>query len=133
MGTSLTKTDIQQFLINLGQKINRHLQIYLLGGSALCLLGSQRNTRDIDFVQPIGTDNLRTLIEQFAESQHIDIELIDFSEFIPIPPNADERHLKIGDFGLLEIFIFDPHSIVLSKVARGFKNDFKFLIQNGHV
>ena len=48
---------IRAFLSALGNRYSRPAQLYLLGGSALCLLGSPRPTVDIDYV---GDDLKRT-------------------------------------------------------------------------
>ena len=43
--------------------------------------------------------------------------------FIPIPPDAEKRHLFVGRYGLIDVFIFDPYTIALSKIDRGFSSD----------
>ena len=55
-------------------------------------------------------------------------------EFIPIPAKAEERHRFIGRYGNVSVHIFDPCSIALSKLDRGFEADIEdvvFLIQRG--
>jgi hypothetical protein len=42
----------------------------------------------------------------------------------------------IGRFGLLEVYLFDPYSIALSKIVRGFESDLEdvlFLLRTGAI
>ena len=48
----------------------------------------------------------------------------------------EERIIRIGTFGNLEVFVADPYSIALSKLDRGFDTDLAnivFLIRTGHL
>ena len=40
-----------------------------------------------------------------------------------MPAGADNRHILIGSFGNLQVFVFDPYSVALSKLDRGFDSD----------
>ena len=44
----LTAADIEAFLLRLGERIPQTTTLYLVGGSAMCLLGSPRRTLDND-------------------------------------------------------------------------------------
>lgn len=44
----LDSTNIRSFLERLGERYPGRGTLYLLGGSALCLLGNPRQTKDID-------------------------------------------------------------------------------------
>ena len=51
-------------------------------------------------------------------------------------PGNENRIIRIGLFGNLEVFVADPYSIALSKLDRGLDTDFDdlvFLVQNKHV
>ena len=45
----VTSIALQQFLKKLGEQFPHPAKFYLLGGSALCLLGSPRETLDVDY------------------------------------------------------------------------------------
>jgi len=63
----------------------------------------------------------------------IGIDPIPFDEFIPLPSGAEMRHRLVGQYGKLTVYVFDPYSIALSKVERGFKTDIEdvsFLLRN---
>jgi len=110
---------------------------YLLGGSALLLLGSPRETLDVDYMvepAPEADARLRLALETLATELQLDLELISIGEFIPLPPQARERRRLVGRYGQLEVCIFDLYSIALSKVARGFESDLEdvvFMLHQG--
>jgi hypothetical protein len=45
------------------------------------------------------------------------------AEFIPLPPEAQQRRRFVGRYGQVDVYIFDLYSIALSKIARGFESD----------
>ena len=62
------------------------------------------------------------------------VEIIPIDEFIPLPSNAAARHQNVEKFGSIEVYIYDPYSISLSKLARGFNTDIQdvlFLLRRG--
>jgi hypothetical protein len=128
---------IQIFLKNLGKRYPTAAQLYLLGGSALCLLGSPRPTIDIDFVaDDLKKDDLQYAMEEIASEMGLTVEAVPIDRFIPIPHGSDKRNLHFGRFGKIDVYIFDPYSIALSKVDRGFDtdlDDIAFLVKKGHV
>jgi hypothetical protein len=126
-------------LARLGERCEQETRLYLLGGSALGLLGSPRETLDIDYtaeVSPEMAPVFRETLTQLADEFHLDLEEVPLAEFVPLPPLAHERHRLIGRFGLLEVYLFDPYSIALSKLARGFESDLEdvlFLLRTGAI
>ena len=116
-------------------------ELYLIGGAALCLLGNPRTTLDLDFVgndlptaaeRTLGT--LRGELEKLADELQIEVEAVPLEQFIPVPLDAHLRHCLIGQFGALQVFVFDPYSIALSKLDRGLPTDLQdieFLLQQG--
>lgn len=53
-----------------------------------------------------------------------------------MPQGSEQRLIRIGQFGNLEIHVADPYSIALSKLDRGTDTDLDdlvFLIQNHHI
>ena len=130
-------TEIQSILQNIGARVPSASQLILVGGSALALLGSPRLTIDIDFwgddVQP---SDLHKAIMQVAKDLKIYIEPVPLERFIPLPKGNEERIIRIGQFGNLEIFVADPYSIALSKLDRGADTDLDdivFLINTKHI
>jgi hypothetical protein len=127
----LTDADIRAFLARLGERFDHRAALYLLGGSALILLGSPRPTVDLDYVGsdlPAQRDELHSMIHQVADDMRIQVEALPFREFIPLPQEAERRHIKIGQFGKLTVYVFDPYSIALSKIERGFESDLEDVV-----
>lgn len=128
--------NLEKLFAAVGARLTQTATLHVLGGSALILLGSSRRTRDFDFVgndlphrEP---DELRDLLDEVAAEMKIGIEAIPFDEFVPVPRDAETRHRHIGQSGKLTVYVFDPYSIALSKIERGFKTDLedvRFLIR----
>ena len=127
----VTATNLESFLQHLGERWPGPVTLYLLGGSALCLLGSPRVTLDVDYmVEVVEKDAARfqAVLTELATEMQLDLEDVPLAEFIPLPPGAWERRCAIGRFGQLEVYIFDPYSIALSKIARGFEADIEDVV-----
>lgn len=131
---TITADDIRTFLKKLGERYPHSGTLYLLGGGAICLLGNPRPTVDLDYAADFSSTDaqLREAMQAVAKEMDLDLEDVTFKEFIPLPNGANQRHRRIGQFGQLEVYVFDPYSIALSKVARGFETDMEdvvFLLQ----
>ncbi len=130
----VTKKALIRFFGSLGEKLEYSVSINLLGGSALFLLGSPRETLDVDCLSRPLSNDLERIISEFAEKHKLDVEIVPLDEFIPLPSGTENRHILFGEFGQLRVFIFDLYSIALSKIARGFDadlEDVQFLLKNG--
>ncbi len=133
----VTSEALQAFWKRLSERYASRGVFYLLGGSALLLLGSPRETRDVDYLvepAPEADADLRSALDALATELKLDLELVSLSEFIPLPPQAHERRRLIGRYGQLEVYIFDLYSIALSKIARGFESDLEdvvFMLRQG--
>lgn len=125
----MDNTEIQSVLQILGERVPPSSRLLLVGGSALVLLGSPRLTIDIDFIgDDVSPSDLDKIIMQVARELRIYVEPIAMQRFIPVPDGSDERTIRIGQFGNLEVFVADPYSIALSKLDRGFDTDFDDMI-----
>lgn len=128
---SLTDHEIRQFLERLGSRYPQPATIYLLGGSALCFLGNPRRTADIDYTTPFSarsSTELEVMINKLAQEMHIELESVPIETFIPLPEGSEQRHYWIGQFGNLAVYLFDPYSIALSKLSRGFETDLQDVV-----
>jgi hypothetical protein len=132
----LTTADVEAFLHRLGERYLQQISLYIIGGAALSLLGSQRRTLDIDYVGsdlPSKDDVLAMTIRTLATEMKIEVEGVPLDQFIPIPQGAALRHRLVGRYGALTAYVFDPYSIAISKIDRGFEIDLQdvvFLIRN---
>ena len=133
----VSKQAIQDFLQQLGARYPKPATLHLLGGSALILLGSSRETLDIDYVgDDLQKDNFQLVIEEVANELGLDTEPVPIERFVPLPEGNEQRGIHIGQFGNVDVFIFDPYSIALSKLDRGSDRDLDdivFLIQHNQI
>ena len=133
----VTSVALDAFFRRLGESTASPAAIYLLGGSALCLLGSPRETLDIDYTfesQAEISQSFQQVLEQLGDEMQLDLEPVPLGEFIPLPPGAFERRRLVGRYGNLDVYIFDLYSIALSKISRGFEadiDDVLFLLKLG--
>jgi hypothetical protein len=125
----VTKETLEQFLQKLGEDIPINLSFYLIGGSALILLGASRETIDIDYLLDENTDrNIQKILMDISNEMELDLEYVPLDKFIPLPAKASERHHLIGHYGKVDVYVFDPYSIALSKLDRGFESDIEDVI-----
>ena len=135
----VTSQAVLQLVEQFGRRAQEPVRLYLLGGSAMLLLGSPRATKDIDYDLDVGeADNeaIQRILGDLAGELRLDIEFVPLAEFVPLPPGFVDRHRLIGRFGMVELFVFDPYSLALSKIARGFEadlEDVRFLHRTGIV
>jgi len=112
----VTSVNLRAFLQRLGERYPDPATIYLLGGSALCLLGSPRATLDVDYAFEIAPEDkarFQAALAALAAEMRLDLEDVPLDEFVPLPPGARERRRTVGRFGQLEVYIFDLYSIAL--------------------
>lgn len=127
----VTLATLQTFLQHLGERYRGAGAFYLLGGCALRLLGSPRTTVDLDYTFELAagsSEQFRTLVAEVASAVGLDVDEVPLAEFIPLPPQARERRRLVGQYGQLEVYIYDLYSIALSKTARGFEADLEDVI-----
>jgi hypothetical protein len=128
---SVTDAEIRDFLLRLGEKYLKPAKLYLLGGGALRFLGSSRRTVDIDFKLETAAsrrDELIEVVETLANELQLELEIVPIEEFIPLPEGVQSRHQRVEQFGTVEVYIYDPYSIALSKIARGFEADLQDVV-----
>jgi hypothetical protein len=133
----VTSAALIEFLSRLGEHSPRDTVFYILGGSALSILGNPRQTLDIDYTTELQGENQEAfsrLVDQMAAQLHLDVEAVPIEEFVPLPPGASARRRYIGSYGNLEVYVFDLYTIALSKISRGFESDLEdvlFLLRQG--
>jgi hypothetical protein len=129
--------ELQTILQSMGERVPPSSRLVLVGGSALTLLGSLRPTIDIDFVgDDIHPNKLHQSIMQIAKEMKIHVEPVPIERFVPLPQGSEERSIRVGQFGNLEVYVADPYSIAFSKLDRGFDTDFEdivFLVRHNFI
>lgn len=133
----MDKTKLESILTILGEQVPSGSRLFLLGGSALTLLGSPRPSLDIDFWgDDVNPNELHQIILNKAKEIKLQIDAVPIERFIPLPEGNEKRSIYIGQFANLEIYVIDPYSIAFSKIDRGLFTDFDdivFLIKNNHI
>lgn len=133
----MDKTKLEAILNILGKQVPSNSQLFLLGGSALTLLGSPRQSLDIDFFgDDVNPNKLHQTILEKAKELKLQIDAVPLDHFIPLPEGNENRNIYIGQYANLEIYVIDPYSIAFSKVDRGLFTDFDdilFLIKNNYI
>ena len=133
----VTRDVLHSFLQRLGERFPGAGSFYLVGGSALCLLGNPRATVDVDYTYEVGAgsaEQLETTVAELAAEMQLHVDEVPLAEFVPLPPQARERRRLVGHYGQLDVYIYDLYSIALSKIARGFEADLEdvmFLLREG--
>ena len=125
----MDNTEIRSILHTLGERVPPSSRLLLVGGSALIQLGSPRLKIDIDFVgDNVSPTELDQILVQAAKELKLYVEPVPIEQFVPMPAGSDERTIRIGQFGNMEVFVADPYVIALSKLNRAFDPDFDDLI-----
>lgn len=126
MADRVTAEQLDAFFIQLNKLYSRPATVYLLGGTALALLGSSRPTLDIDYVGtdiPERWDELQRSIHAVAAEMGLDLEAVPFDKMVPLPSGHAQRHILYRAYGHIRVFVFDPLAIALGKIERGTESD----------
>jgi hypothetical protein len=67
----------------LGEEISAPTKFFLVGGSALCLLGSPRETLDIDYFIDGENAEAEHSLKGLSTELKLDLESVPLKEFIP--------------------------------------------------
>jgi len=115
----VTPHTLNEFLTRLGERYSNPANLYLLGGSALLLLGTLRQTLDIDYTTDLNPQQqaLETTMNELAAQYRLDVEAVPIAEFVPLPTGAETRRYFIGRFGQVDVYIYDLYTIALSKIG----------------
>ncbi|MFQ5686368.1 MAG: DUF6036 family nucleotidyltransferase [Candidatus Scalindua sp.] len=114
------KLYIDLFFKRLAELIEEDIDIYLLGGCALILLGATRTTQDIDFEIKGASDETIERIQQFCNDENIPV---NFSEdvgkwgMVSINSNRSTT-LPYCSFGRIKVRILDPFDMIIGKIER---------------
>lgn len=138
MRPNVGKSQIEDFLKNLGRAFRKQGRLYLVGGAALVHLGVRTgSTDDIDIeIRSANEDEMSESIRRLKDSMKVNVEFASPGDFIPIPSQWETNAKYVGRYGSIDVFYFDFYSIALSKIERGSTkdiNDVKLLIQHSSI
>lgn len=131
MADQISAAKLEAFFQELGKRYPKSAMLYLLGGGALILLGSSRNTLDVDYIgidiPGLWTDLQRTIAELAIEME-MKVEAVPYDEMIPPLPNSIARQIPIGMYGNVQVVVIDPYAMALGKLDRGFPTDLEDIV-----
>lgn len=106
---AISAEHIHQFLAELAARYTRPATLLLLGGGALCLLGSERPTADIDYVgDDLRKNELQQIIDQLAEELQLIIDPVPISQFVPIPATQIDGGYRLAGSARLQSMSWTP-------------------------
>ncbi|MFV1975693.1 MAG: DUF6036 family nucleotidyltransferase [Candidatus Scalindua sp.] len=114
------KEDIELFFKKLSEFIKEEIEVYLLGGCALIVLGASRTTQDIDFEIRGASDETTERIQQFCNDENIPVNFSEDVGMWGMISINDDRHtsLPYGNFGKINVKILDPFDMSIGKIER---------------
>lgn len=125
--------------------LNRNIEFYALGGTAMVLAGIKPSTRDIDFLTTLNQSEIKEVFEKMGLEEIDDSPLcnkwkfnkkrldIFFSNYnmimgFPLIENWKELSFLHKELRKAKIFILDWEDIISTKLARGELRDFEDII-----
>ena len=111
----------------LGRAFPHPARLYLTGSAALVMAGV-RESVDVDYfcaLDPAWEGQFAAVVRDSKERLQIKLELVSPGDFIPLPEGWDGRSRFVGRFGSIDVFLFDPYSIALTKLLRGTTADLR--------
>lgn len=131
MADHISPATLEAFFQELGKRYPMPATLYLLGGGALILLGSSRNTLDVDYVGidiPALWTDLQQTIAELALEMEIKIEAVPYNEMIPPLRDSAARQIPVGIYGNVQVVVIDPYAMALGKLDRGFPTDLEDIV-----
>jgi len=114
---------IRRFMHALGNEAGVDARVYFTGGATAVLYGWRASTIDVDIKIVPESDRLYRAIPQIKENLHINVELASPLDFIPVPPEWEDRSPYIGRAGNIAYHHFELYAQALAKVERGHAQD----------
>ncbi|MCE9635461.1 MAG: hypothetical protein K8T90_07125 [Planctomycetes bacterium] len=126
MREDIDRERLRVFLDALGRTFRRPARLYLTAGEGMVWRGLRESTRDIDVAYDVALEHhdawIRAIVE-LKERLNVNVEEASPGDFVPLPPGSADRAEFIGRFGEVDVFLFDPYSIALSKLDRASSRD----------
>lgn len=142
------KSEIEELdsLTTLLASLNKDIEIYAIGGTAMVLAGHKPSTRDIDFLTTLKQEDIKNIftsinLEEIDDSplcnkwrfngKRLDI-FYDGSGMImgfPLINGRKENSKLLSQKRKVKVFILDWEDIISTKLARGEPRDFEDIIK----
>ncbi len=134
--------DLNDFL-NLIADLNKPLELFAIGGTAMVLKNIKESTKDIDFLTDERYEKIRDMfslagLREESPSKlcnvwrlgktRIDLFYDGFIMGIPSPRNWKELSEKIKEIGKIKLFILNWYDLIITKISRSEKRDIDDII-----
>jgi hypothetical protein len=122
----VTRERLRKLLEELGRRFRHPARLYLSDGEGLVWRGLRGTTRDVDVHYEVSPDHhgaFVTTLRELKEELSISIEEAYPGDFVPLPPGSERRCTFLERFGQVDVFLFDPYAVALSKLSRGHDPD----------
>ena len=119
----VTSAAIRQFIQRLAERYGEAGTLYLWAAVRSACWEASGKARCRLHVRgcPEATPRFRATLAEVAAELQLDLEDVPIAEFVPLPPEAAERRRALGRYGRLEVYIFDPYPIPLTKSHAGLR------------
>jgi len=97
------------------------IRVYFIGGATAVDRGWRSSTIDADL--HASDDRLFAHVQQIKERLQVNIEFVRPEHFVPPLAGSEDRHVFMKAIGQVSFFHYDPYAQLLSKIARGFRQD----------
>ena len=130
-------SDLDLFLQLLAD-LNKEIELFALGGTAMILANIKESTKDIDFLTTQNYEQFRKLLQlaglkeknttQLCNSWYLNNIRIDFfyNEFIlgySLPDDWKHLSIQLKSIGKIKLYILNWYDIIITKLARSEERD----------
>lgn len=135
--------DLENFL-QLIADLDREIELFAIGGTAMVIKNIKESTKDIDFLTTLDYNTLKELftlagLEEIDDSKlcnkwYLDKRRIDvfFDEFImgiALPNDWKKISEHIKDIGKLKLYILNWYDVIITKIARSEPRDIEDVLE----
>lgn len=134
--------DLENFL-QLIADLDRDIELFALGGTAMVLKNIKEATKDIDFLTTLNHEELKELFELaglkekdssqlcniwYLNNIRIDIFYNEFIMGVTLPDDWKKLSEHIRDIGKLKLYILNWYDLIITKIARSEPRDIEDII-----
>jgi len=121
----VNKQRLLTLFAELGRAFPHPARLYLTGSAALVMEGV-RESVDVDYFCQVSSElegKFTSVVREVKERLQISLELISPADFIPLPEGWEGRCRFLERYDSIDVYLFDPYSIALTKLLRGTNSD----------
>ena len=139
----ITKMEDLNDFLNLIADLNKPLELFAIGGTAMLLKNIKESTKDIDFLTNEEYGKIKEMfilagLKEESSSKlcniwrlgkvRIDIFYDGFIMGVPFPKDWKEKSEKIKEIGKVKLYILNWYDLIITKISRSEKRDIEDVI-----